>query len=186
MIARNVEESIPVRNLSRVFVVAECDSINDQGADSPEHLQHLSSGGSQLDRCDLTAVRWCVRDEDTPGNAFEELGYEEHWKRVAKVHDKDERVQEHEAGNGCPTVSDPASKGTSQHDTADRTKRSTYLESRLPAGFDDSVVGVGGRRAQNTISLPERGQGDKATHNEYTVGFHDLDMKLVTILHREG
>lgn len=119
------------------------DATYDDGTNGPEHLQHLSGRSSQLDGCDLAAVCWGIGDEDAPWDTLEELCHEHDRKRVGEVENKDEAVQEHEAGYGRPTVSDSAGKGASQEDTDDCTKRPSHLERRLPAGRDDHLLLLG-------------------------------------------
>lgn len=155
------------------------DTSDDDGTNSPEHLQHLSSRSSQLNWRNLTAVRGRVGDEDAPWDTLEELGDEHDGKRVGEVEDEDEGVQHHECGNSRPAISNAAGKGTSQADTDDCTYWSTHLESRLPAGYDDLLVVD---RAVSTIGIGKRGKGDEVSHQENTVGFHNLHIMLAGFL----
>lgn len=147
------------------------DTRDDDGPDGPEHLQHLCGRGAQLDGGDLAAVGRGVGDEDAPGDTLEELCDEHDGQRVRKVEDEDEGVQQHEAGDGGPSVSDLAGKGTGEQDTDDCTNWSTHLEGRLPASLDDELVLDG---AVYAIVVRELGEGDETTSKEDTVGFHDL------------
>lgn len=116
------------------------DATYDNSANGPEHLQHLGSRSSQLNWCDLAAVCWCVGNEDAPWNALEKLGDEHDWKRIGEVEHENERVQEHEAGYGRPTVSNAAGKGTSQADANNCTDWPTHLKRRLPTGHDHTFI----------------------------------------------
>ena len=159
------------------------DAPYNDSANGPKHLQHLGSRSSQLDWCDLAAVCRCVGNEDTPWNTLEKLGCKHDWKRVAKVEYQDKQIQEHEAGNGRPTVSDTAGKGTSQADADNCTDWPTHLQRRLPASHDDILVL---RDVKHTVFLGECRQGDEIAHQEDTIGLHDLKMLLADILHREN
>lgn len=122
------EDYVPVRTRVLLGVVVVSDTVDDDSTDSPEHLQHLGSRGSQLDWRNLTAVRRCVGNEDTPWNSLEQLGDEHDRERVGEVEDEDESVEKHETGDGRPTVSDAAGKGTSQANTDDSTKGTSHLK----------------------------------------------------------
>src|SRR5437868_3789654 len=93
------------------------DAVHDNRTNGPEHLQHLGCRSSQLDGRDFTAVCWCVGNEDTPWDSLEKLRHEHDRERIGKVEDQDEAVQEHEAGDSRPAVSNTAGKGTSEADT---------------------------------------------------------------------
>jgi hypothetical protein len=110
-------EYVPVRTIVGVGLVIVCNTTNDDSTDGPEHLQHLGSGSSQLNRGDFTAVCRCICNEDSPWDALQNLGQEHDWKRLGEVEDEDEAVQEHETGDGRPPISDLAGERTSQHDT---------------------------------------------------------------------
>ncbi len=112
-------------------------STNDDAADRPEHLQHLGGRGSQLDGYDLTAVCRRVGNEDTPWQALEKLRHENNGKRVGEVEREDEDVQEHEAGQGRPAVSDAAGERAGEEDADKRAELPRYLKRRLPLGLDD-------------------------------------------------
>lgn len=163
---------LPVRDILVDLVVMEGDATHDDGANGPEHLQHLCSRGSQLDGCDLAAVGWRVGDEDAPRDTLEQLCHEEDGERVAKEEDEDEAVQAHEARYGGPTIADPAGEGASQEDADDCAEGPAHLERRLPAGHDDVLV-LG--RVEDTVPLCEPGQGDEVAGKEDAVGLHDLD-----------
>jgi len=113
------------------------DGTHDDTANRPEHLQHLGRRGSQLYRYDLAAVCGRVGNEDAPWQALEKLGYENHGKRLGKVKGEDEDIQEHEAGQGRVTVSDPAGEGAREEDADQRTELPRHLKRRLPLGYDD-------------------------------------------------
>jgi hypothetical protein len=113
------------------------DGTNDDTANRPEHLQHLRSRGSQLDWDDLAAVCRRVGNEDAPWQALEKLGHENDGERLGKVKGEDEDVQEHEAGQGRPTVSDPAGEGAREKDADERTELARDLKRGLPLGHDD-------------------------------------------------
>jgi hypothetical protein len=156
------------------------DATDDNCANSPEHLQHLGGRSSELNWCNLTAVCRCVRNEDAPWNALKELGQEHDGKRVGEVEHKDESIQEHEASDGRPAVTNAAREGTSQTDTNDGTDWASHLKRRLPASHDDELALF---LVVYTIFVGESGQSDEVTHEENTVGFHDLTMMLDSILH---
>lgn len=120
-------------------LIFECDGTHDDGTKSPEHLQHLSAGSSQSEGDDLAAVRGSVGNEDPPRNSFEELRQEQDAKRVAKIEDEDEAVEDHKATDNRPPVPDAASNWTRDKNTDDRANRTTALESRLPSVDDDLV-----------------------------------------------
>ena len=157
-------------------------TVDDDGANGPEHLQHLGGGSSQLDGRNLTAVRGGVGNEDTPRNTLEKLRDEHDWQRRGKVEDQDEAVEEHEAGDGRPSISNSTGEGSSETDADDSTERTAHLERRLPAGYNDPFVVVG----VVLTELPgEFGQSDEVTHEEHTIRLHDLETRLVTIPHWE-
>jgi hypothetical protein len=164
-------EYVPVRARSRLGAVVVRDTTNNYSTDSPEHLQHLRSWRSQLDRCNLTAVCWRIGDENAPWNTLEKLGDEHDGQRVGEVEDEDEAVQEHETGNGRPAVPDAAGQGTSQEYTHECTKRSSSLEGRLPAGLYDILFRYWAVDAEVFL---ECGQGDETAHDEDAVCLHDL------------
>ena len=124
-------------------VVTVGNGTNDDTANRPEHLQHLSSRGSQFYRYDLAAVCRRVGNEDAPWQALEKLGHENNWKRIGKVKHEDEDVQEHEAGQGRVTVSDTAGEGACEEDADKRTELPRNLKRRLPLGRDDHFVFCG-------------------------------------------
>jgi len=152
-------------------VIMVGDGTNDNTANGPEHLQHLGSRGSQLDGYDLAAVCRCVGDEDTPWQALEQLGHEDKGKRVGKVKDEDEEVQKHQAGQGCPTVSNSVGKGACDTDANQRTELPRYLKRRLPFGLDDKFAGGG---VPYSVFICECRQGDEIPNEEHIVGLHDL------------
>ena len=86
---------------------------DDNATNGPEHLQHLGSRGTKLNRHDLTTVRWRVGNEDAPRYTLEKLRHENNWERLGEVKGEDEDIQEHEAGQGRVTVSNAAGKRSS-------------------------------------------------------------------------
>lgn len=161
----------PVRDVLEVLVIMIRNTRNNNRPDGPEHLQHLRRRGAQLDGRDLGAIRGCVGDEDAPGDTLQELCDKHDGERVRKVEDEDEGVQQHEARDGGPSVSDLAGEGASEQDTDDGTDGPAHLEGGLPAGLDDELVLYG---AVYAVVVRELGEGDEATGEEDTVGFHDL------------
>lgn len=131
---------VPVRNIIGVLVVVESDTLNNDSSNSPEHLQHLGSWGSERNWHDLTAVCRRVGDEDSPWDTLEDLGGQHHWQRVGEVEHKDEAVEQHEVGDECPSVSNPAGQRTSKNDSNDGTNRTTHLERRLPRGLNNVLL----------------------------------------------
>lgn len=163
---------IPVCNWVIELLVVVANATDDDGADSPEHLQHLCRGGTQPHGDNLTAVGWRVGNEDTPRNSLEKLGKQHDGERVGKVEDEDEAVQKHEAGNGSPAISDAAGEGSSKEATNHGTDWATDLECRLPLGYDNVISS---RRIQDTVIVGECGQGKEVAHEEDAEGLHDLE-----------
>jgi hypothetical protein len=64
------------------FVVAICGSSNNNATNRPGHLQASCAGTSEGDRDDLTSIGRCVRNEESPGDAFERLSNGKNLKRV--------------------------------------------------------------------------------------------------------
>lgn len=180
---RRALECIPVSTCVCPLVVVVSDTSDNDGSNGPEHLQHLGSGSSQLNGCNLTAVGRCVGNEDSPWKTLEKLGDEHDGERVGKVEDEDEGVQGHQSGNGRPAVSNAAGKGTSQTHADNGTKGTTHLEGRLPASHNDPLVVD---RAVDTVLLGEGGEGNKVSHQEDTVRLHDLEAVLAGILQEGG
>lgn len=147
------------------------DATNDNRTNSPEHLQHLRRRSSQPQWHNLTAVGGSVGDEDTPGNAFEDLRQQQDAEGVAEVEDEDEAVQEHQAANGRPSVSDLASDGTCEEDTDQGTNWATTLECRLPRRCDEPFILS---TVVNAIVPGEALGGDEVAHEEDAVRLHDL------------
>ena len=122
------EDYVPVRTRVLLGVVVVSDTVDDDSTDSPEHLQHLGSWGTELDGRDLRAVRGSVGNEDTPRDTLEKLGDEHDWERVGEVENEDEAVEKHQTGDGRPSVSNAAGKRTSQADTDNGTNGSSHLK----------------------------------------------------------
>lgn len=122
----------PVRGGVMLALVYVADATHNDLTNSPEHLQHLGSRGSQTDRHDLTAVCRRVGDEDAPWDSLQKLGHEHDGQRLGKVEDNDESVQDHEGRNGGPAVSDTTGERTGETDSNNGTKRTSHLEGRLP------------------------------------------------------
>ena len=122
------------------WVVNVGNGTNDDTANCPEHLKHLGSVGSQLNRHDLTAVCRSVCNEDTPWQTLEKLGYKDNRHRFGEIECENEDVQEHEAAYGCPTISDPAGKWTGKEHTNQGSELPGHLESRLPLCNDDEAA----------------------------------------------
>lgn len=140
-------------------------------ANSPEHLQHLGSRSSQSHGHNLGAVGGCVGDKDTPRDTLQDLRSEEHAVAVTKVEDENEAVQGHQAADGRPSIPDPTGNGTRDEDTDEGTDGTTALECRLPRSLDDIfVLDV----ALHTKVSGEAFGGDELSHQEDTVGFHNL------------
>ena len=102
----------PVRRRVGLGLVVVSDTADNDRPNRPEHLQHLCRWSSQSHRHDFGAVGGCIGDKNAPGDAFEDLGREKHPLAVAEVEDEDEAVQEHEAANGRPSISNIAGNGT--------------------------------------------------------------------------
>lgn len=175
---------VPVSRFTLLVVVEVCNTSYNNGTKSPEHLQHLSRGSSQLNWSDLTAIRWCVGNEDSPWKTLQKLRYEENRKGVAEVEHEDETVQSHQANNSSPAVSESGSDGASDEDTHQCTKRSTRLECRLPTSIDNpfTLAFIGGL-VPESIFLGKRGQGDEVAHEKDTVCLQDLKMGLAIKSH---
>lgn len=105
-----------------------CDTTDNDGTDSPEHLQHLSCWCSQPQWHDLGTVGRRVGNENAPWDAFQDLGHKEYRIAVGEIEDEDEAVQEHEAADGRPTITDPTGDGASNKDTNEGADRATALE----------------------------------------------------------
>jgi len=151
------------------------DGTNDDTSNSPEHLQHLGSRGSQLYRHDLTTVCWRVGNEDTPWQALEKLGHENNWKRFGEVKYENEGVQEHETSQGRVAVSDTAGEGTCDDDADKGTELSRHLKGRLPLSHDDVFLFL---LVPYTVFCRERRQGDEIADEEDIVGLHNLKVML--------
>lgn len=171
--------NIPESSLLVKIIVAISHSTDDNRTNGPEHLKHLRSRSSKLERHDLGTVGGRIGDENTPGNTLKELSDEHDGQRVGKVEDEDEGVEEHETQDGSPSVSDTAGDGTGDGDTDDGANGATDLESRLPLCLDNIfALGV----TPDTVSVGESGEGDEVTDEENTVSLHDLQpLKLATI-----
>lgn len=118
-------------------VVDVGDGTDDDTANGPEHLQHLSGRGSQLDGYDLAAVCRRVGNEDTPWQTLEKLGHENKRKRIGEVKDEDEAIQGHETDQSRPTVSDPAGERSREEDANQGSELARHLKGLLPLGGDD-------------------------------------------------
>ena len=153
-----------------------CDTTDNNGTDSPEHLQHLSCRSSESHGYDFSAVSGCVGDEDSPWDTLQNLSREEHALGVTEVEDEDECVEGHETSDGCPAVSNPGCDGSGDEDTDEGTYGSRTLERGLPGGDDDVFSWLGG--AGDTEIFGELGGCDELTHQEDAVGFHDLKRLL--------
>ena len=104
------------------------DTADNNGPNSPEHLQHLRRWSSQSQGHNFSTVGWCIGDENTPWDTFQDLGGEKHALTVAEIEDEDEGVQEHETANGCPSISNPTGNRTCDEDTNKGSDWSTTLE----------------------------------------------------------
>lgn len=155
------------------------DAADNNGADGPEHLEHLGGGSTQLQGHDLTAVRGCVTDEDTPRYALEQLSDEHDGEGFAEEEDEDEGVQGHETKDGGPAVSDLAGDGSGEEDTHEGAERPTHLKGGLPAGGDD-LLACG--RVDDAKIVGKGGQGNEVAHEEHTVGLHDLKSRSATVV----
>lgn len=149
------------------------DTTHNDGSKGPEHLQHLCSRSSQPERHDLATVRWCICDEDTPGDAFEELRGQHDSQRVGKVENEDESVQGHETRDGRPPVSNLAGKGAGEEDTHKGPNWPSHLQCRLPRGRDEFLAADG---VFHAVCVFESRKSNKVPHEENTVGLHDLYM----------
>lgn len=125
-------ECIPVGQRIVTALVRIGHSADNDTANSPEHLQHLRAWRTKLDRDDLTAVRRCVCDEDTPWDTLENLRCKDDTERVGEVKDEDEGVQEHETEDGGPSVSDSARDRSSDEDSDEGTQLSRAGQRRCP------------------------------------------------------
>jgi hypothetical protein len=121
--------TLPVCGRCIQTVVVVSDTLDDDGSNSPEHLQHLGGGSSERNGYDLTAVRRGVGDKDTPWDTFEELRDQHDRERVGEVEHKDETVQKHEVGDECPSVTNSAGQRASDNDTNDGTNWTAHLKS---------------------------------------------------------
>lgn len=169
---RGLRRYEPVRRGVILALVYVADATDNDGANGPEHLQHLSSRGSQLDGHDLAAVCRCVGDEDAPRHAFQKLADEHDGQRLGKVEDEDEGVQQHEAEDGGPAVSDAVGEGPGEADANDGTERAAHLERRLPR-CDNLPVAI---FIFDAVLLLESIHGDESAHEEDAVGLHNLTM----------
>lgn len=151
-------------------------TTDDNSADSPEHLKHLSRRGSELERHDLGTVGGRVGDKHAPRNTLEELRDQDDGERVGEVEDEDEGIEKHEAENRGPSVSDSAGDGTGDNDTNDGTDGTDNLKGRLPLGLNDPLLVL---VTVDTVSLGESGQGDEVADEEKTVSLHNLGKLLV-------
>lgn len=154
------------------------DGTDDDRTNRPEHLQHLGSRCSQFDGRDLGAVGRCVCNEDTPWDAFEQLGRQHDLLGVGKVKDKDKGIQKHEAPDGRPSVSDFAGNGTGEEDANECTDWSSHLKGGLPRSRNNKPAGIG---VDDAVFVSESRQGDEVAHEEDAVGFHDLEMTLAVM-----
>ena len=150
-------------------------ATNDHTANGPEHLQHLSAGGTQLNRYNLTAVGRGVGNEDTPWDTLQDLRGEHDFQRFGEVHDEDEGVQQHKTRECCPAVANATGERTSEEYSNQGTKLARHLQCLLPLGLDDPLsigphIGV-----KYTESLLEIGQSYEVTHQEHVVGLHNLE-----------
>lgn len=149
------------------------DTTHNDGSKGPEHLQHLRSRSSQPERHNLATVRRCICDEDAPGYAFKELGRQHDSQRVGKVEDEDETVQGHETRDGCPPVSNLAGEGAGEEDTHEGPNWPSHLQRRLPRGRDEFLATDG---VFHAVCIFESRKSNKVSHEENTVGLHDLCM----------
>lgn len=169
--------NIPESSLLMKIIVAISHSTDDNRTNGPEHLKHLRSRSSKLERHDLGTVGRRVGDENTPGDTLKELSDEHDGQRVGKVEDEDEGVEEHESADGSPSVSDTAGDGAGDGDTDDGANGATDLKSRLPLCLDDIfALGV----TPDTVSVGESGEGDEVTDEENTVSLHDLQRTQIS------
>lgn len=122
----------PVRCGIRLGLVMVSDTADNDGPNSPEHLQHLRRRSSQSHWHNLGTVGGCIGDENAPRDTFQDLGREKHALAVAEIEDEDEGVQEHETTHGCPSIANPTGNGTCDEHTDEGTDWSATLECRLP------------------------------------------------------
>ncbi|KAG9571471.1 putative sugar transporter, partial [Aureobasidium melanogenum] len=154
------------------WVVYISDGADDDTADSPEHLQHLSCGSSKSQGNDLGTVSRSVGNEDTPWNTLEDLSCKDDGHGVCEVEDEDEGIEKHETSQGCIAVTDAGGQGTGDEDTNEGAELTRNLESGLPLCCDDLFCGVVvGRHSE---SFFEGRKGHEVTDEEDVVGFHDL------------
>lgn len=148
------------------------DAIHNDSSNGPEHLQHLRRRSSQPERHDLATVCWCICNEDAPRYAFEKLRRQHDSQRVCKIEDQDEAVQKHEAGDGCPPVSNLAGDGAGEEDADKGANWPSHLQRRLPRGRDEFLASFG---VFNAVFVRERRKSNKVSDQKNTVGFQDLD-----------
>lgn len=126
MVSRVADE--PVRLGVIVGLVVVSDTADNDRPNGPEHLYHLGRWSPQSHWHDFGTVGRRIGDENTPGDAFQDLSGEKHAIAVAEVEDENEGVQSHEATNGCPSISNRTGNGTGDEYTNESTDRSAALK----------------------------------------------------------
>ena len=152
-------------------VVVIGDTTHNDRPNGPEPLEHLRCRRSQPEGHDLAAVRWCICNKDTPGNALKNLGSKEDSICVCEVEDEDEAVQGHEATNSRPSVPNLAGDGPGEEDADEGTNWSSALKRGLPRRCDEKFVLS---CIVFAVVLRELGEGNKISHQENAVSLHDL------------
>src|SRR4051812_14675131 len=118
----------PVRCGIRLGLVVVSDTADNDGPNSPEHLQHLRRRSSQSQWHDFGTVGGCIGDKNAPRDAFQDLGREKNPLAVAEKENEVEGIQENETPNGCPSISNPTGNGPCDEDTDEGTNWSATLE----------------------------------------------------------
>jgi hypothetical protein len=154
-------------------LVDVADGLDDDGANGPEHLEHLSGRGTKPHGHNLRAVGRGVGNEDTPRHTFEKLSSQEDGQGLSEVEDEDEAVEQHQAGDGGPAVADGGGQRTSEEAADEGTNGTGGLESGLPGVLDDPFL-LAVVHGQDTVVLCEAREGNEVTHQEHAVGLHDL------------
>ena len=120
---------LPVGSWSVDVVVTVSDCTDNDTANSPEHLKHLSGWSTQLDWDDLRAVCRSICNEDTPRKTLQELSSEDNGQGISVVEHEDEHVQGHQADESGPSVSHNSRKRSSKEHTDEGTELSRDLKS---------------------------------------------------------
>lgn len=167
-------ENQPVRGGVGPGLVVVSNTANNDGANSPEHLQHLRRRSSQSHWHNFGTVCGRIGDENAPRDAFQDLRCEEYTRVVAKIEHKDEGIQGHETANSCPSIPDPTRNGTCEKNTDKSADWPTTLECRLPGSFNNVISS---HLAVYTEVTTKLFRSDELAHQEYTIRLHNLSQR---------